>query len=246
MNRPHQNLPPLYAQTTDAPPAQQINAPDLDFISNDMRQHEFEQAVRHSDKVRVLKIFFPVLGALIIIGILAALIIRALLTPDLDISNISITDGKLVMENPKLNGFDGEQRPYNLTANKAVQDASNPSRVELEKILAELPIDEKVSATITAGNGVYDAEAKTLLLGDQVHVETNDGIKIDLEYADVDIRNGTLKTSSPIFASSPQADISAGSLVVEDEGTRIIFDKNVRMTLRPAQVNNDESPNDQN
>ena len=210
--------------------------PDLEFLSGKRSEDEYREAVKHASLVRILKIAMPVVAGLIILGIVAALVIRHFFLPDIDLGAITVHDGKLVMENPNLNGFDKNKRPFKLSADQAIQDADQPKRVELVKISATLPIDGDISADVLAGNGVYDAEAKTLLLTKQVYVKTTDGMKIDLEDADIDIANGVLNTQNPVFASSPQADISADSLSVEESGDRIVFEGTVRMILRPKEL----------
>ncbi len=200
----------------------------------DRQANEFAKAQRHTDRVRILKIALPTLAVLIILGFVAALVIRSVISPLIDLGGISINDGKLVMENPELSGFDGKDRPYSLSASRAAQDVENPARVELETISAILPIDETVSASVSAGRGLYDAEAKTLILDREVRLLTTDGMEMFLQDADVDIETGKLQTGNPVWAKSPGAEISSGSLLVEDNGKRIVFEEKVKMTLVPG------------
>ena len=197
---------------------------------------EFERAHRHTRNVRWLKILLPAIAFLILLVLLAVFAFRSLVTAQIEIGDVSVSDGKLVMENPTLNGFDGKKRPYDLTATRAIQDVANPSRVELQEIRANLPIDEKLNASISAGTGFYDADAKTLRLGDVVEVNTNDGMTIELQDAQIDIGSGFLKTDKPIKAQSPQASISAGSMTISESGGLIVFDNKVFMVLDPAGV----------
>ena len=222
------------------------NAPNLDFITSDNREKEYRQAVKHSNKVRFWKVALPVLAILIILGISIALVVRSFSNSDAIVEGINVSNGKLVMENPQLNGVDKNKRPYNLSATRAVQDISNPARVELQKILAELPMDDKTTATITAGMGVYDAEAKTLILNEQINVTTTSGMALFLQDASIDIGNSSMQTTNPISATSPQADISALSLQVEEGGNRLLFEGKVRMTLRPDGSKTGEANNDDN
>jgi len=220
--------------------------PNLDFISTDDRQQEYNIALKHSQKVKFWKVAFPVMGSLVILGIAGALFVNSLDRPDIAIDDINLTDGKLVMENPQLNGVDRNQRPYNLTATRAIQDSATPNAVELQEILAELPMDEKITATIRAGNGVYDAEARTLKLTQSVNVVTSSGMVLNLEDADVDIGNSSMKTDNPINATSPQADIASNTLSVEDGGNKMVFEGRVRMTLRPDELRKASDTNEQN
>ena len=142
-------------------------------------------------------------------------------------------DGKLVMNNPKIAGTDSKNRPYNLTAVRAVQDAQRPTRITLETIEGNLTIDEKNSASVTAGTGIYDSVAKTLDLSGKVAVDTKDGMSLRMEGASIDIGSGRLVTNQPVSIDTGRAQISAQSLTVEDKGNKIIFENRVRMTLQP-------------
>lgn len=212
----------------------------LDFVSRERSEHEYRQAVAHSNKVRLLKIAMPLVGAVIILGIIAAFVARQFFYPNIDIAGISLQDGKLVMDNPTLNGFDKDKRAYRLQASKAIQDAEFPKRVELISITATLPVDEKVTVDVQAGNGLYDADAKTLVLSQRVKVQTSNGAQIELEDAFVDIGERTLQTEKPIFATSEQADIVASTLSVREGGEYLLFEGNVSMTLRPNKLREKE------
>jgi len=213
---------------------------DLGFLSGYRSDAEFEKAARHSSRVRLLRIVLPIVGMVVIMGVIGSLLLQKMLLPDVEIANIEVNDGKLIMENPNLNGMDENQRPYRLKADRAIQDAENPAVVELQSIVATLPMDNDISANISAGNGVYDSDAKTLVLTKEVEVKTTDGMEIYLRDADVDIDSGSLQTRSPITATSAQADISSASLLVEDGGGRLVFEGNVRMTLRPNELKRNE------
>lgn len=217
-------------------PSGQASGRNLDFISTERSADEYEQALRHSGKVRLWRIVLPVIAVLIMVAIVLALVVNAMLAPDAAIDAVSLEDGNLVMENPHLNGFDKNKRPFSLMADRAIQDASNPTRVELRSISAELPVDETVSAKVQAGNGIYDAEKKTLVLQQDIRLETDTGMKLELDDADIDIGEGRMTTSGGIVVTSPQADISADSIFVEESGNRIVFTGNVRMTVRPDEM----------
>lgn len=208
----------------------------LDFISGKRSETEFVRAQEHSKRVRWLKIFMPVVGLFIIAGVSGALLVRQFIYPELQLDAIALQDGKLIMENPTLSGTDQQKRPFTLSAEKAIQDADQPKRVELLKIRAQLPVDDAMSAALEAGNGIYDADEKTLILSERVEVTTDDGMRIELEDANVDIDKGTLETTKPIFASSREADIMSESLFVQDNGRYIVFEGNVRLTLRPKEM----------
>ena len=220
--------------------------PDLDFISTDNRENEYKEALKHSSKVKFWKIAFPAMAIIMILGIIGALIFNSRKVPEVGVESINLTDGKLVMENPELSGFDKDKRPYNLSATKAIQNPENPSQVELQQIVAELPMDDEITATITAGNGLYDAEAKTLVLKEAVNLVTSSGMVLNLEDASVDIGNSIMHTNNPINGTSPQADITSNTMMVEEGGNKLIFEGRVRMTIRPDELKKANETNEQN
>ena len=244
MNHQPQHMHNMKQQSVDTTPAMPNAAQNsagtppqnLDFILSERSEKDFKRAAEHSNKVRFWKVALPVFGLIIIACIAGALMLRSFLSPDVTIDNITVTNGKLVMENPTLNGYDDEKRPFLLTASRAIQDAKNPTRVELQNIFAELPYEDDTTARINADNAVYDADLKTLVLNNKVKVETDNGMKVELSNADVNLGTGTLVTNEPVFASSPQADISASKLLVEERGGRLVFEGNVKMVLRPGEA----------
>ena len=211
-----------------------IHVHELDAEARQIK--EFARAQSHSGKVRFLKIALPVIAVLVILGIVGALVVQSIFNPSIGIGQISLKDGKLVMERPELNGFDNKNRPFSLSADNASQNIENPARVTLEAISAKLPLQDDVSASITAGSGLYDADEKTLVLDGNVQLTTSDGMRLDLEDASVDIDGGILKTSNSVYAKSPEAEISSDGLIVEKSGKRIVFERNVKMTINPSQL----------
>jgi lipopolysaccharide export system protein LptC len=218
----------------DRPTASRDTDDGREGFSGNRTKADFERARRHSRIVAFLKIGLPASAVLTMIAIVAALVFSGGNLPSVGIGGIKIENGKLVMDNPKLNGTDSNQRPYTLTARKAIQDAANPSRITLEKIDARLPLSETSFATVTAGTGIYDADGKTLRLGDKVAVDTQDGMSVRLQDAAIDIASGTLSTQNPVNVDTGRVFLSADTLTVEDKGDRIIFQDRVHMTIRPA------------
>ena len=208
-------------------------APRRDRYAENRTVADFERARRHSRTVALLKIGLPAFAALTVVVILGTLIFAGRSLPSIDIGRTKIENGKLVMDKPHLNGTDSNQRPYDLSADRAIQDADHPTRIMLEKINAQLPMSDTSFAKVTAGIGVYDADAKTLRLSDSVSVNTEDGMSMNMDDAAVYIESGTLVTDNGVKIDTGRASISATTLLVQEKGDRIIFNSNVRMTIRP-------------
>ncbi|MGI9400796.1 MAG: LPS export ABC transporter periplasmic protein LptC [Rhizobiaceae bacterium] len=194
---------------------------------------EFERARKHSNRVQLLKRILPIIGVLAIIVIAGTLFFSGSNLPSVDLGQLRLEDGKLVMDSPELNGTDSNQRPYSMTAARAIQNTAKPDRIALEEIQAKLPLNDEQTARITAGNGVYDAGLKTLELGGNIAVDTDDGMKIRMMDAQIDIETGRMETNNPVEVQTGRANVKSDKLTVEDNGKMIIFENRVRMTILP-------------
>ena len=56
-----------------------------------------------------------------------------------------------------------------------------PQEWNCKNIFAELPYEDDTIARINADNAVYDADLKTLVLNNKVKVETDNGMKVELQ-----------------------------------------------------------------
>ncbi|MCF6320185.1 MAG: LPS export ABC transporter periplasmic protein LptC [Rhizobiaceae bacterium] len=206
---------------------------NLEFIGREREVGDFENAAKHSRRVVVLKRLLPLAGIIIIALILAALFMRPKLPANITIGSAGIENGKLVMQNPKLNGFDPQNRPYSVEAVRALQSVEDPTQVELDQIKAKLPMEDGVWADIIAGNGSFDVTEKKLELGGGINIVTTDGMTMNLSDAYIDIKAGSMVTDRAIKFSSDNATISSQSLEIFENGDRIIFDTNVRLIIQP-------------
>lgn len=207
---------------------------DLEFLGRERQLGDFERADKHSRRVGRLKYLLPIAGMVIISLIIATLVLRQKVPADITIGSAGIEDGKLIMSNPKLNGFDPKKRAYSVEAERAIQSVEDPTHVEMEKIKAKLPMENGLFANVIAGNGSYDATEKKLELGGGINIVTTDGMKMKLTDAYVDLRAGTMNTHRQIEFTSDNASISAQSMEIFENGDRIIFDTNVKLIIQPA------------
>lgn len=209
----------------------------MHFGASEKAVSVFQAAQRHSARVKVLKVGLPL--AAIFVGAVFSWF-TFLATPASTVRvNLGdgVENGKLVMENPNLNGFTKENRPYNLTAAKAMQDIKNEGLITLEGIRAQLPVGADNQATINASNGVYDnVNGRMTLLGDFV-VTTTDGLIAKMSSADVNIATGQIMTDKPVDIQSGTTHIKANKMQVQSSGDVVLFEDEVHLTIAPETVN---------
>jgi lipopolysaccharide export system protein LptC len=198
----------------------------------------FDLAKRHSRRVRVLKFALPVLALVATAAFVGASWISTPTGVSVDVGATAIEDGRLVMSDPRLDGFTGNDRPYSMAAQRAIQDLGNTNVVDLEGIEAKLPFDDANWITVAAKSGVLDRNANTLDLTDEIQLKTDTGVVALLKSAKVDFRGGNLDSDSPVDITMSGARIAADSLQVRDRGAVMIFEKRVRMEIEAGRFQN--------
>lgn len=194
-------------------------------------EEAFVRARRHSGRVRLLKIVLPALALLMVAGFVAKSWIAAPAGVSANLGGTAIEDGRLVMADPRLDGFTSDDRAYAVTAARAVQDIGDSSRIDLEQIDAKLPFEADKWMTVAAESGIYDRDAGKLDITSEMTVKTDTGITALFKSASVDMAAGSLKTQDPVDITLDGARITADSLSVTDKGGVMIFENRVRMHI---------------
>ncbi|RVA94285.1 LPS export ABC transporter periplasmic protein LptC, partial [Mesorhizobium sp. M7A.F.Ca.US.006.04.2.1] len=203
-------------------------------------------AQRHSRRVRVLKFAVPVAAALIAVAFPVYSYLAAPVSVKIQAEGTAFSNGKLVMANPKLNGFTKQKQPYSMTALRAIQDVSTQGIIELEGIDAKVPIASDNVAAVKASHGTYDRDGNTMNLTSDVTITTTDGMQAKFKSVFLDMGKGTMKTGDPVDVSRGGSRITADTMSVQDNGKILVFENKVRVNidsaaLKAAQGNSGET-----
>lgn len=210
------------------------------------RELEFARARAHSKVIRLLKWIFPIAGVLTTAAFSVYTILSRVPELTYDISASAYADGKLVMASPKLDGVTSDNRPYSMTAARAIQDMKQEGIIELVEIAAKLPIDVTNSASIVAARGVYDSQKNTLDVTTPVTVETTSGMVAKLQSAFLEMDKGLLTTPKPVVITVKGAKVTSDTMSILENGKVLVFEKRVRMDIDPKQMRATEQAGDQN
>ncbi len=202
--------------------------------STGSRLDAFDRAERHSRWVRGLKIFLPVAALALAAGFAGLSYVSTPAGVSIASEGSAVAEGKLVMANPKLEGFTKDGRPYSMLAGRAVQDFEQQGIVNLEGIDAKMPVDKENWARVQTESGIYNRNDNTLDVKTAITVTTDDGMTAKLKSAFLDIDNGNLRTSEPVNIEANGSTITADSMAILENGRRIIFEKQVRMNIDPV------------
>lgn len=203
-------------------------------ISQATRSTAYRRAQGHSRRVAVVKFALPVValaGLLLIVG--AIYMPRILPDVSVDLANTAITDGKLVMANPKLDGFTPDKRAYTVTATRATQNLDNSGAVELENLRATVEMSDGETAVLVSDTGNYDNTANSLELPNPSTMEMTDGTTAQMARSNIDMRSGSVDAFGGVTISRNGTRISAETMKVSENGKRVVFEKTVRLVMDP-------------
>lgn len=184
----------------------------------------------------MLKLAFPIAAVIAVAAFTGSTMISRALPEGASLDNAAISGGKLIMSNPVMTGQIGDTQSYSVSAVRAIQDLSTPSVIRLEDIVADFPMGSSEMALLNALSGIYNSDEEFLSLDQPFTITTETGMTASLNSAEINIKAGELKTDKPVSIDTNKAAIQAESLKLTDKGAKIIFEHNVRMTIKPGAV----------
>jgi lipopolysaccharide export system protein LptC len=195
----------------------------------------FAIAARHSRMVRILRIAVPaaVILSLAVIILVSVFNPFRMLLPKLpvDISNLVVSGTKVTMESPHLAGYSTDRRPYEVWANTAVQDVTDPNHVELHTLRGKMLMEDQSTVTLEAVNGLMDTKQQLLTLHKDIYVQTTAGYQAWLSQAFVDMNKGSVTSDEHVDVKWTDGKISADTMKVLNGGETVRFDGHVVMNI---------------
>jgi lipopolysaccharide export system protein LptC len=203
-------------------------------MGRDDSERAFRSARRHSRAVRILRVAIPLAVVLGFTGIFLITYfnpLRMLAKLPIDVGNLVVSGTKITMEHPRLSGFTGDARGYELSADAAKQDLTKPDLIELRNIRAKVQMQDKSTVEVSATNGIYDSKGETLKLNQNIVLSSSTGYRGRLSEAMIDIRKGNVVSERPVEVELLQGTLNANRLEISDSGDLVRFGGGVNMTL---------------
>ena len=197
-------------------------------------ERAFRSARRHSRAVRILRVAIPLAVVLGFTGIFLITYfnpLRLLAKLPVDVGNLVVSGTKITMEHPRLSGFTGDARAYELSADAAKQDLTKPDLIELHNIRAKVQMQDKSTMEMSATAGIYDSKGETIKLDQNIVLSSSTGYRGRLSQATVDIRKGNVLSEQPVEIDLLQGTLNANRLEIVDSGDLVRFDGGVKMIL---------------
>ena len=197
------------------------------------REAAFASARRHSRRVAFLRRVLPFAGVAALFAMVVAARLAAPSGLDLTVARTTIERNAIVMDHPVLTGYDSDNRKYRVSADRAVQNLTSPDKVRLEIIRAEVAVEGRGGAVVTAKGGDYDNTDSTLALYGGLTLNSDDGIQVRMKNADIDFARRALVTRNPVTIIYQDSQTTADSMAATEGGKVIVFEGRVQTRLMP-------------
>ena len=183
--------------------------------------------------MRFLRFLIPFGSILALSGIIAIAIFDPFRTisTGLAVASFNLSGSQITMEQPHLRGFKQDMRPYEVNADKALQDLKNPTLLDLTDLKAKVGLADKKTALIEAIQGLYDSQAEKMTIDRPLNIKS-DAYDVRMQSAKVDFKAGTVFTDQTVRVIMSTGTIDADKMEVIDSGRKIVFSGRVKTLLQ--------------
>jgi lipopolysaccharide export system protein LptC len=178
-----------------------------------------EPGSRHDRIVRTLKIALPAA-----VGVIGAVFLTLPLTKQAEVSfildkkDVATAPERMRIEAARYTGTDDKGQPFELIADRAIQQSSDVPVVDVAGMRARLGLAQG-PATVQALRGRYDLDRQEVTVSGPVRVSGPEGEQLLTRDVQVDLRERQVRSTGPISGRMPVGSFSAKSLSA-DLGTR--------------------------
>ena len=215
-------------QDTDQPPKRK-SLEQLDIPGSN--QHQVERNRKRTKYVRFLRVFLPILGALVVLGIF----IMQDRNEFADIRPIEEVAPQQMGENellsPRFEAVDQNSQPYTLTAERAFQSPDNMDLITLEQPTADMRMSDGANFSLKSVGGLYNQNDQILDLSGDVMLDHDAGYTLRTNTLKLNVRDNTASTSDAVEADGPDAHIQASGLDADGKSSVLIFKGPAKLTL---------------
>lgn len=196
------------------------------------RARVFRAAVRHSARVRMLKLVLPICAAAVSgLYFLPGSIKVETKVGTVNIKDVDLSKDGLKMTNPKLSGVHEKHGSYVIEAESATQNVKQPEFVTLNTIVANLTSLSGGKTKLTAPGGIYHSKKEELTFDKGVEISGDAGMSGHLKTATAYIQNHVLVSADPVAFRYHDSTINAQSMTIYTNEQRVVFTGGVQVHL---------------
>ncbi|MGF1621882.1 MAG: hypothetical protein ACFCUR_14850 [Rhodomicrobiaceae bacterium] len=202
------------------------------------RTKALRAAKRHSMLVRTLRLLCP----LVALGVTGLYFLPSQMTVEVDggqasVDDVVISDGGLTMINPRINGVHERHGVYDIRADTATQQVSNPDLITLNTVQGELVSKTGEKTVLVAPSGLFDSKKEQLTFDTGLTIGGDAGYSGQLQTATAYFKDNKLVSTDPVALAFRNTTINAEAMTFYSSEKRAIFTGNVRLHLEREPAN---------
>lgn len=192
-------------------------------------------AERYSRFVAVMKRALPI-TALVLLAAVAVYIFqpRQQERVAMTFERVNEVANDLAMIKPHLSGSDADGNPFVVTADRAIQQGRNSRKAKLENVDADMMLDQNRWLNARAANGLFDADAKTLVLDGGISVFSDNGYELHTKSAHFNLSRGLVRGEQKVTGQGPLGTLSADTFEVDKTRQQIRLRGHVHTSFQKA------------
>lgn len=189
------------------------------------RASAIPQAMRHSARVSRLRRGILWSAGLIVVSVGLALLVSSLrfLPKDLNLERIALKGTSIVIDGPRLVGYQKDGRPYEIRARQGVQDITHPDVFDLDGLDIRIESAEAGALSMTAAKGHYSARADRAEMSGGVTMRDNKNFDMRLASAVFDLKSSKMTSDKPVKVRLIGGEVDAKSIEFSEKERRASF-----------------------
>jgi lipopolysaccharide export system protein LptC len=154
----------------------------------------------------------------------------------LEIQEVRIAEtGEVELTGARYRGLSQSGRPYEITAEQANEAQDGSGRVDMVLPTAEITMRNGATVNLRSNSGVFDKSADIVTLaGDVIVIQPGQSLRLDTQALVANLGSGEMRSDVPVEVKDIDRQINANSMQVYNNGSRLVFGGNARMTIRGA------------
>jgi lipopolysaccharide export system protein LptC len=139
-------------------------------------------------------------------------------------------------------GTDLKNRPFEISADLAVQDRPNAVEVGLSGVKASIDLGAQGRVTVVGREGVYRPEQERLEVKGGIELSADTGYKLSAAAAEVDLKTGQGRGAQAVSGEAPFGSFSANGFAINVYDRTLVLDGGVKVRLDPGELDGQDGP----
>lgn len=132
---------------------------------------------------------------------------------------------------PHFESVTKDQKPYVITAARAVQDMNDQSIVLLEQPVADITMKDSSTLNLKAEHGVYRQNEKILVLDGQVNMVNQDGFTVQSQRMNISVDDKIAWTDTSVHGEGTQGTLDAQAMNANNATGIVVFTGPAKLIL---------------